>query len=86
MAKPDNQPEEALLLLEISWPACIAIPASKAEMLNDIQLWDRKYESDQNMHVVSPTKGDAAQPRVHLIPAEDVTAAKMLAAMKGETK
>lgn len=89
MAKPNEVVvDEAMLLIEISWPAHILIPVAKAAVLNDIQVWNRKYESDRNVLVLSPATGDDARPRIHLIPADQITAAKMVAAMQieGETK
>jgi hypothetical protein len=88
MAKPNEVvADEAMMLIEVTYNAHIAIPASKAALLNDIQVWIRKYDSDSNAHVVSRAKGDDAHPRVHLIPADQIVAAKMLAAMAAkETK
>lgn len=83
MAKP-NQPDETMLLLEVQWASCIAIPVSKAALLDAIQIWTRKYEDNQ--HVMKPAKGDDAVLKVHLLTADQVTAARMLAAMEGETK
>lgn len=85
MAKPNEVVvDEAMLLIEISWPAHILIPVAKAALLNDIQVWNRKYDSDRDEHVLSPTTGDDARPKIHLIPADQITAAKMVAAMQIE--
>lgn len=90
MAKPNEVVVvyEAMLLIEISWPAHILISVAKAAVLNDIQVWNRKYESERNEHVLSPATGDDARPKIHLISADQITAAKMVAAMQieGETK
>ena len=85
MAKPNEVvPDEALLLIETTWPAYITIPASKAALLNDIRLWNRKYISERARHEVSPVVGDEELPKVILIPSEQVTAARMLAAMQAK--
>lgn len=82
MAKPNEVAvDEAMLMLETDYNAHIVIPVSKAALLNDIQVWFRKYDSATNAHVISPATGDSAHPQVRLIPAEHVIAAKMLAAM-----
>ena len=81
MAKPNEVADEAMVLIEVSWPTHVCIPVSKAELLNHIQVWNRKYDSDSSTHVLSPAAGDDARPKLHLIPAEQITAAKMLAAM-----
>lgn len=80
MAKPEQPKDEAMVLIEVSYPHKLAIPASLASLvLERLEVWKREYKNGEFV-----TEPSSAKPELHLIPVREVVAARMLSHMLAE--